>query len=53
MNKPSNIKKASNMALTLHLDRRNFLAVGNLQYFIVRFAASFQGRSGRPMFHHL
>jgi hypothetical protein len=29
------------------------LVVGNWQSSIVQFAASFQGRLSRPMFHHL
>ena len=53
MNNPSYIKKVSNIVLTLDLDRQNFLVVGNWQSSIPHFGASFQGRIGRPVLHHL
>jgi len=53
MNDPSNIKKSQQYYFTLDLEQRNFLVVGNWQSSSVQFAASFQGRIGRPMYRHL
>jgi hypothetical protein len=53
MNNPSNIKKRQQHFWTLDLSWRNFLVVGNWESSIVHFAASFQGRIGRRIFHHL
>ena len=46
-------KKSATLLWLLIWTDGTFLVVGNWQSSIVHFAASFQGRIGRPMFHHL
>jgi len=54
MNNPFNIKKKSATLFWLLIwTNWIFLVVGNWQSSMVHFAALFQGRIGRPMFHHL
>ena len=52
MNNPSNIKKSATLFWLLNWTDGIILFVRDLQSSIVQFSASFQGRIGRPIFHH-